>query len=326
MTILHRRVILSLLLAALCLILNGCGPSQQVIEVDGQPTALALDRRGTNLLMACPGVKKIIAWHIQKRKQVASQKIEDGVVRLATHPLTEQVMLLNRSKQKTMLMTWPDLEVSRIMSLNHQPSTWYHDDERNIDYIALVAQHLIQPYLQEYALPVIPIGLGPEDMIKQTDAPYLWVANEQANEVAVVDLNSNLVIKRLHVWANPYRLGLDPQGNQLFVLCLGKQAVPEKSVIQIIDLNYQTLGLTWPVGPGIHDMAIDPKGRFIFLLDQQALVILSLDTGEELERLTTPGPTSDFVITPDGAKAYIACPEKRLVAVLSIDRKKLIKQ
>lgn len=308
------------------LAIGGCSGQTKRIDVDAEPAGLAMDPRGMYLFIGCQGGQTVIAWDIKKNKKVSTLSVGGGEQRLYFDRISQELVLINKEQKKVSRLTWPQLSVRSAVQLPGIPAAWYEDETRKTNYYALPDKNEIVSYIKGNAMPVIQIGLGPEDVAKQPDADYLWAANYKANEVAVVNLDSNLVVKRIHVWANPYRLAMAPFDEKMYVLCIGRDAAPSKSVIQTIDLNYQTAGLTWSLGKEARDMQLDPKGRFLFVIEAEGLKILSIDTGIILEKIKTPSPPSAMTVSPDGSTVYLAGKEEHAVYRYKINRKQLLER
>ncbi len=307
-------------------LLSGCSNSPGAITVEPNPVGLAIDPRGTHLFVACQGGKQLIAWDLIKKKRTAAVTIEGEAGRIYIDRYQTHLVVLDQALKKILYFNYPLLKMVSERSLADAPSAWVQDSQTHLQYVANREKNIVQPYLDSHAMPLIPIGLGPADLAIQPETNLLWSANEKANEVAVVDMASNLVLKRIHVWANPHRLVFSPLGDKLFVLCLGHDAVPSKSVIQTIDLNYQTAGLTWGLGPQERHLAMDPKGRFLFTAGQEEVKIISLDTGITLQRLALAKAINGLAVSPDGERLYVACQDESVVRVFPVDREHLIEQ
>ncbi len=319
-----KWTMLLLLGAAMIQLLSGCGRGPAVIPVEANPVSLAVDPRGEHLYVACQGSRHLIAWDLKKKKRTAMVTIGPGADRLYIDRNQSRLVLLDQKDKKILYFTYPQLSLTKAQPLAEVPSAWTEDPQTRLQYVAQRERDLIQPYLDSHTMPVIPIGLGPADMVIQPDTNLLWCANEKANEVAVADLTSNLVLKRIHVWANPHRLVFSPLGDKLFVLCIGRDAVPSKSVIQSIDLDYQTAGLTWALGPKVRHVAMDPKQRFLFTAGQEDVKIISLDTGIILRRIKLAQPANALALSPDGERLYVACQGESMVRLFPVDREHLI--
>jgi len=304
-----------ILAVCLCLGISGCGQHPQLIETDADPGSLALDARGRYLYIACEGAEKVIAWNLKTHTRMSMAEVETGPLRLYLEKDNRTLRVLCQTDQIMLTYSVPEMKLIETFKLPDGPTALLTRVDKHQMIFCSTDSNLIRPYIGKNPLPVIEVGLAPTDLLLQPDTDLLWAAIFKANELAVVNMEKNVVVKRVPVWANPQRLTISPLGDELFVLCTGKDAVPTQSVVQLVDCFYQSAGLTWKAGKNARDFVLGPKGRNLYIIDETKLRILSARTGVKLFETRTGRDPQAIVVSPDGSRVYVSCREEQAVYI-----------
>jgi DNA-binding beta-propeller fold protein YncE len=128
-----------------------------------------------------------------------------------------------------------------------------------------------------------------------------FVANQQGNSVAVVDLGSLQAIESIPVPSAPVELAARPHSREIYVV----SASGSVSVIAFPELRVTK---TYRVGKSASNLAFAPDGRRAYSLDPSAnqLVILDCEHQKERGRLHLDSKPSSLTLTDDGKTLIVA--------------------
>ncbi|MBN2170193.1 MAG: YncE family protein [Candidatus Krumholzibacteriota bacterium] len=134
------------------------------------------------------------------------------------------------------------------------------------------------------------------------------VAGREARPLAtLVDAAAARAITRIEVGEDPRSVCLDPGGRLAYVANTGD------GTISVVDLALETVVETVPSGAGVHHLAADPRGRWLYAAclgaapgdatprGEGELVVHALPGLEVASRLAPGGHPSHVTTTPDGA-------------------------
>ena len=132
--------------------------------------------------------------------------------------------------------------------------------------------------------------------------PYVaFVADQQGNTVAAVDLDSLQMVASIPVPASPQQLGVRPRSRELYVV----SASGRLSVITFPDLR---VSKQLRVGQSASSLVFSPDGRHAYVLapDAHELVFLDCQHQKQLGRLRLKDKPSSVCLTPDGKTLIVA--------------------
>ena len=134
--------------------------------------------------------------------------------------------------------------------------------------------------------------------------PYLaFVADQQGNTVAAVDLDSLQMVASIPVSAGPQQLSARPRSHEMYVVS-GTGAVsvitfPELSVSKVFKIGQSASGLVF---------APDGLRAYVLAPDANQLVFLDCVHQKELGRLRFKDKPSSVALTPDGKTLIVSTP------------------
>ena len=144
--------------------------------------------------------------------------------------------------------------------------------------------------------------LGPTDVVAAKDGKTLFVLNEDAGQVAVLDVAAGKVTRTIPCPPKPTGLVLSPSGEKLIVTC----AAPTGSVA-LVDLASGKVTATVPAGHGARAPAISPDGKRLYVCNQfdNDVSVIDLATGKQIVRVPAVREPFDAAVTPDGKTVFV---------------------
>jgi YVTN family beta-propeller protein len=144
--------------------------------------------------------------------------------------------------------------------------------------------------------------LGPTAVVASPDGKTLYVANLDANQIAVVDAAGRNVVKSIAVPAPPTGLVLSPDGKTLYVTC----AAP-KSTICAIDVASGNIAASIPAGHTAVGPAISPDGKRLYVCNRfnNDVSVIDLEGKKEIARVKAIREPIAAAITPDGKTVFV---------------------
>ncbi len=141
----------------------------------------------------------------------------------------------------------------------------------------------------------------PVDLCVSQDGRQLYVANEHADSVSVVDVESGRVIAEIRVGRRPQSVVLSPDGSTVFVTC---RMSDELYVIDVAKLS-----TSWKTATGRdpHGIALDPAGTHIFVANtgEDTVSVIDVTDRREIKRLATGRSPWALALSSDGSTVYV---------------------
>jgi YVTN family beta-propeller protein len=119
------------------------------------------------------------------------------------------------------------------------------------------------------------------DWALSSSGETLFVSMPDSNQVAVVDTTSWKVKKEIETGAKPRRLGLQPDGQYLWVAWDGVAGAP--SGVSVIDTHKLAKVADIPTGKGGHDLAFSDDNRFVFVTNEADGTVSVVDVAKLAE-------------------------------------------
>ncbi len=175
--------------------------------------------------------------------------------------------------------------------------------------------------------------LAPVALAATPDGTRLFVACASANQVAVFDLPSGTVTKRITVPRSPSGLALSADAARLYVTC----AAPQSSV-RVLDTRSGKTLATLPAGHTAMAPALSPDGKTLFVCNRfdDDISVLDLETGKEQCRIPVRREPVAAALSRDGRFLLVAnhlhngaADAERVAAVVSVidtDTRKVVKE
>ena len=161
---------------------------------------------------------------------------------------------------------------------------------------------------------------GSEPHSAPTAAVRVFVSNETAGTVAIVDPATGVVEHVVAVGKRPRGLKLSRDGRQLFVALSGSPIAPpgvdESTLpppdraadgIGVVDLATRTLVRTYPSGqdPESFDLSLDGKTLYVSNEETAEMSVLDLATGTIVARVPVGEEPEGVTVRPDGRAVYV---------------------
>jgi len=155
-----------------------------------------------------------------------------------------------------------------------------------------------------------PKYLGPTSVVASKDGKSLFVAEQDAKQIAVVDLGSGKVARTMPTPAEPTGLAISPDGAKLYVVC----AAPAGTVA-VMDAASGQVSATIPTGYGACGPAVTPDGKRLYVCNRflHNVSVIDLTTNKEVARVAVPREPVGAAVTPDGKTVVV-------INLLPIDR------
>lgn len=141
---------------------------------------------------------------------------------------------------------------------------------------------------------------SPIELAITPDGSRLYALCEGTDEVAVYDLQSRAVLRRIRVGRVPKGMTLAPDGKRLYV------ANSWSDNISVIDTASLEVVRTLPAGFEPNAVVTDRAGRFLFVANRISndVSVVDLATGLETKRLLAGRGASYLASSPDGSHIY----------------------
>ncbi|MFI9272990.1 GH92 family glycosyl hydrolase [Kitasatospora sp. NPDC052896] len=158
--------------------------------------------------------------------------------------------------------------------------------------------------------PAIPVGSGPDGAT--TAAGHLFVADNNSNDVTVVDLTSNAVTARVKVGQVAADVAATPDGRTVWVSDYGD------GTVQPIDTTTLTAGQPIRVGGQPERLRVRPGGQELWVADQGdgTVSVVDLATRTVTHTIAVGAAPFGVAFTPDGSQAYVTDNGSSAVSVI----------
>ncbi|WP_052434941.1 GH92 family glycosyl hydrolase [Streptacidiphilus melanogenes] len=159
--------------------------------------------------------------------------------------------------------------------------------------------------------PAIPVGAGPDGMTLA--GGDLFVADNNSNDVTVIDTTTDAVVKTVHVGDVAADVAATPDGKTVWVTDFGD------GTVQPIDVATLTAGAPITVGSQPERLAVSPDGTQLWVANQGSGTVSDVDLGTRSVAHTIAVGAAPFgvAITPDSARVYVSDGGASSVSVIS---------
>jgi len=147
--------------------------------------------------------------------------------------------------------------------------------------------------------PPIAVGGGPDGMI--VTGGKLFVADNNTNDVTVIDTTTNQVIKTIPVGSVAADVAATPDGKTVWVSNFGD------GTVQPIDVATLTAGTPIKVGSQPERLAVSPDGSQLWVANQGDGTVSDIDltTNTVTHTITVGAAPFGVAVTPDSSKVYV---------------------
>ncbi|MDQ1273148.1 MAG: hypothetical protein QG591_1778 [Planctomycetota bacterium] len=146
------------------------------------------------------------------------------------------------------------------------------------------------------------------------DGRYIYAADGDSNQVAVIDTRTDSIVKTIPVGKNPWRAYVSPDGTKVVVPNNDDQTV------SVIDVKSNKVITTFPGGEGMTGVNFVNGGKKAYIISQpeSALYVIDMEKYKELKRIKFGEGLmlETATTTPDGKTVYLACSTNNSVYVI----------
>lgn len=148
-----------------------------------------------------------------------------------------------------------------------------------------------------------PAYLSPTALTASADGRSLYVACATANQVAVVDVATGQVTRRLAMPGSPTGLAVSQDGSRLYVTCASAQ-----STVAVVDLAQGQIGRRLPAGHTAMAPVLSPDGTTLYVCNRfnDEVAWIDLATGQVSRRVRVQREPVAAALTKDGRFLLVA--------------------
>jgi YVTN family beta-propeller protein len=162
-----------------------------------------------------------------------------------------------------------------------------------------------------------PDYIGPCELASDVERGLLYVAQIDTPAIAVIDVETDQITRRIDLRSAPTGLCLSPTGTTLYVTCEGPPVMNEEAgemrqdpqgVVRVIDTATGETSDMIRVGCGARGPCVSPDGTTLYVCNRfdNDLSIVDLVTRQEVRRVPCLHEPFDSVITPDGETVFVS--------------------
>src|SRR3990167_4225554 len=142
----------------------------------------------------------------------------------------------------------------------------------------------------------------------------IYVANQGANTVSVINAATEEVIATVNVGTAPFLPSATPDGKKVYI------TNKNSNNVSVIDTTTDTVLTTISVGAGPQGIAVSPDGSKVYVIngDDASLSVISTATDTVTQTVALSGVNQrDVIFSPDGSRAYVAAREPSAVIIFN---------
>jgi YVTN family beta-propeller protein len=161
---------------------------------------------------------------------------------------------------------------------------------------------------------VIPTGQIESHMLVITpDGRRAYTANVHEGSVSVLDLQKRALITTISICNMVQRISISPDGRRVYT---HDQDSPR---IAVIDTATNDI-TSWIALPStVYSSASTPDGRWLIAASPAGkLFVIDNASGKIAHSFDIPPANGEVLITPDGSRAYVSCPQAATVEILNL--------
>lgn len=148
-----------------------------------------------------------------------------------------------------------------------------------------------------------------------TDGRFAYLADGDAGEVAIIDTQTQSVVKTIKLGQEPWRAYASPDGKWMLVPSNGSETV------SVISTKDQEIVSTFKAGPGMTgiNFALDSKKAYVIASEESSVYVFDLNKMEVSKRIKIGKnlKLETAATTPDGRKIYLTSSTDNSVYVIN---------
>ncbi|WP_330351378.1 IPT/TIG domain-containing protein [Streptomyces sp. NBC_00582] len=201
----------------------------------------------------------------------------------------------------------------------------------------------------------IPAGGRPVSVVLAPDGTRLYVTDNAAGAVTVIDPATEAVVTTIPVGAGPWGAAITPDGRQLYVANTGDNSVSVidtetdsvvatlsglseptglavttdgaglyvtcrgSDTVTVVDITTNSTSAVIPVGPAPYDVTISPDGTRAYVSETEAVSVIDTATATVTTHLTGFRRPRTAAVSPNGQRLYVPDYDANTVTVLDTD-------
>jgi YVTN family beta-propeller protein len=189
--------------------------------------------------------------------------------------------------------------------------------------------------------PEAPAATRPASEMPPPQGPRLFVSNEIAGTVSVIDIGTRAVVHTIPVGKRPRGIRVSPDGRTVYVALsgspIGGPNVDESTLppadrkldgIGVIDAATGRLVKMLPSGSDPEQFAISKDGTRLFIANEDAGLtsVLEVATGTILAQIKVGGEPEGVDLSPDGRVVYVTSEYDNAVYAIDTNRLTLVRE
>ena len=155
---------------------------------------------------------------------------------------------------------------------------------------------------------------------KDTAQNLLYVAEQTAKQVTVVNRQSKTVIKTIPLPNEPTGMAVSPDGLTLFVTCASERW--PSGMVCVVNTVSGAVSRRIPAGHMARSPVLSPDGKTLYVCDRfdNSVSVISVDAGTEVARIPVTREPYASALTPDGSTLVVtnALPDQKATDTVTI--------
>ncbi|MBN1577570.1 MAG: c-type cytochrome [Chitinispirillaceae bacterium] len=145
-----------------------------------------------------------------------------------------------------------------------------------------------------------PKYLSPTDLVPSLDGMLLFVAEQTAKRIDVVDVEAQMVVRRIRLPSEVTGIAVAPEGTTLYATC--SSDLWPAGMVCVVDVAGSRVIGRIPVGHGARAPVITPDGKRLYVCNRfdNDLSVVDLSSGKVMRRIEVVREPYCADITPDG--------------------------
>jgi YVTN family beta-propeller protein len=159
----------------------------------------------------------------------------------------------------------------------------------------------------------VPTGENDSHMFVITpDGARAYTANVFAGSVSVLNLRKRSLIAKIPVSGQVQRISISPDGRRVYT------HDQRKARIAVIDTEKNAIAEWWEVPSVVYSSSPTPDGRWLIANAPSGKLFVLDNVGQVVHSYDIPEALGESIVAPDGAHAYVSCPQAGVVEVLNL--------
>ncbi|MGB9926845.1 MAG: PKD domain-containing protein [Methanosarcina sp.] len=149
---------------------------------------------------------------------------------------------------------------------------------------------------------------------------FAYIANEESNNISVIDTGTNRVTATIPVGSNPAATAINPDGTKLYAVN------SHSNNVSVIDTATNTVSATVPVGNSPQGIIISPNGKRVYVtnLVSNSISIINTLTNTVISTVNTGKSPSGIAVSSDGKKIYVTNYGDKTVSIIDSAKRTVI--